>query len=311
MIILNEKDLYSTLGYSALIEELRIAFALNPALPNRQHLLVPQDDTTDATLLLMPAWDDRFLGVKIATVFPGNVSLGKPAVEATYLLKSGTTGELLAIMDGSALTKIRTAAASALASTFLSRQDSKTLLMVGAGALAAPLILAHSAVRDLDRVLVYNRTKSRADALIDQLKDQIDVQYVSDLDAAVPSADIISCATLSSTPLIKGHLVSAGTHVDLVGAYSPTMRESDTHLIERSRVFVDTRIGAIHEAGDLVLAETESAWRMSMIVAELSELCGGTVGGRAHGDEITVFKSVGASLEDLVAASLAYRETRS
>ena len=127
MIILNEKDLYSKLDYASLIDELRVAFARNPALPNRQHLLVPQADTADATLLLMPAWDESFLGVKIATVFPANVSSGKPAVEATYLLKSGTTGELLAIMDGSALTKIRTAAASALASSYLSRPDSTTL----------------------------------------------------------------------------------------------------------------------------------------------------------------------------------------
>jgi len=309
MIILNENDLKERLEYAELIPDLKKAFALNPDIPNRQHLKVARNNDPDGTLLLMPAWNEQYLGVKIATVFPGNVARGEPAVQASYILKSGSTGEVLALIDGSTLTKIRTAAASGLASSFLSRTDAKVMLMIGAGALAGPLIQAHSAIRQFDRILVWNRTPSRIDALRKQLGPEFPIEVVSDLNGAVSEADLISCATLSPTPLVKGELVKPGTHVDLVGAYLPNMREGDTHLIQHSRVFVDTRIGATHEAGELVIAQNEGNWSMDRIEAELSELCAGSHPGRERSTDITVFKSVGASLEDLVAASLAYRKS--
>jgi alanine dehydrogenase len=308
MIILSKEEIQEHLHISDLISALKKAFATNPIVPERQHLKIPQSGGDDATLLLMPAWSRDYIGVKIATVFPGNVTNGKPAVEASYLLKSGLTGELLAILDGSVLTTMRTAAASALASSYLSRANSKTLLVIGAGALAAPLILAHQTIRNFERVLVWNRSKDRIPALKEELESKCEIEIVDDLDRFVGQADVISCATLSKRPLVKGELVKPGCHVDLVGAYLPSMRECDTALIERASVFVDTRQGATAEAGDLIQAENEGSWTMDHIKAELSELCTGLHAGRASEDEITVFKSVGYSLEDLVAAELAYSQ---
>lgn len=306
MVFLSKGQISAHLPYPDLVSALKKAFADNPDVPARQHLKVRQSSGKDATLLLMPAWNDQFVGVKIASVFPGNVDLGKPVVEATYLLKSGVTGEMLALLDGSALTTIRTAATSALASSYLSRTDSKTLLMVGAGALAAPLIQAHSAVRSFEKVIVWNRTSDRVDRLRTELADKYDFEYTSNLNSAVEQADVISCATLSYESLVKGRHINPGTHVDLVGAYLSNMRETDADLIGRASVHVDTRIGARLEAGDLIQAEKEGQWTFDLVKSELSELCAGLKPGRTSPDEITVFKSVGYSLEDLVAAVLAY-----
>lgn len=306
MVFLSKAQITELLSYPDLISALRKAFAENPEVPARQHLKVRQSSGKDATLLLMPAWNEQFVGVKIASVFPGNVDLGKPAVEATYLLKSGITGEMLAILDGSALTTIRTAATSALASSYLSRTDSKTLLMVGAGALAAPLIQAHSSVRSFEKVIIWNRTSDRVDGLRKELAGKCDVEYTSNLNSAVERADVISCATLSYEALVKSCHVATGTHIDLVGAYLSTMRETDADLIGRANVHVDTRIGTRLEAGDLIQAEKEGAWTFELVKSELSELCAGVRLGRTSPDEVTVFKSVGYSLEDLVAAILAF-----
>ncbi|MDA1027959.1 MAG: ornithine cyclodeaminase family protein [Bacteroidetes bacterium] len=306
MVFLSKVQITEHLPYSDLVSALRKAFAENPDVPARQHLRVQQSSGKDATLLLMPAWNEHFVGVKIASVFPGNVDLGKPVVDASYILKNGVTGEILAMLDGSALTTIRTAATSALASSYLSRTDSKTLLMVGAGALAAPLIRSHTAVRSFDKVIVWNRSSDRVEGLRQELAGKCDFEYTSNLNVAVEKADVISCATLSYESLVKGRHVSPGTHVDLVGAYLSTMRETDAELIERANVHVDTRIGARLEAGDLIQAEKEGPWTFDLVKSELSELCAGVKPGRTTPDEITVFKSVGYSLEDLVAAVLAY-----
>ncbi len=306
MIFLTKAEIQVRLPYPDLVLALKKAFAENPLVPARQHLSVKQGSGKDATLLLMPAWNSEFIGVKVATVFPDNVEKGKPVVTASYLLKNGSTGELLAILDGSALTTIRTAATSALASSYLSRPDSKTLLVVGAGALAAPLILAHLSVRTFEHIMVWNRSEGRMKGLKAELSGKCEVEFVHDLDRAVPLADVISCATLSMVPLVKGALVKPGSHIDLVGAYLPTMRETDSDLIARASVHVDTRIGAHLEAGDLIQAVREGRWSFEMIQSELSELCSESVPGRTSEREITLFKSVGYSLEDLVAAIHAF-----
>lgn len=253
---------------------------------------------------MMPAWNERHLGIKLATIHPANPARRLPAVHATYVLKDRATGADLVQMDGAELTRLRTAAASALASSFLSRRDSHTLLMVGAGALAAPLVRYHASVRPIDRVLIWNRSEERARQLASSLS--LPAEVISDLSEGVSVADIISCATLSTEALVRGKDVSAGTHIDLVGAYRPDMRESDAGLVRRSRVFVDTYEGARHEAGDLLLAVQESDWSMDHIEADLAVLCRTELPARNDHAEITLFKSVGASLEDLAAASLAW-----
>jgi len=311
MITINNEEVRAHLPFPELIEGLRRAFANNPDVPARQHLRVPLEKQQDATLLLMPAWDSLYVGVKIATVFPDNGKKRLPAVDAIYILKNGSTGQSLAVLDGTELTRIRTAAASALASTFLSRKKSSNLLMIGAGALAAPLIRAHCCVRPIEKVWVWNRSPAKLETLRQELESEFELTIVTDLQEAISNADIITCATMSDTPLVHGKDVKPGAHIDLVGAYLPTMRESDAPLIATSKVFVDTRHGACAEGGDLVQAAKESAFSMNDIQAELSELCQQTHSGRKSETEVTVFKSVGASLEDLVAASIVYNRFQS
>lgn len=304
---LTDDDISRLLDPTSLVSALRDVFAHQGEAPSRAHYTLDRRTGTDPdTLLLMPAWNSRYLGVKVATIHPGNGRRSLPAVHATYLLKDVETGQDLAFLDGQSLTRLRTAAASALASSFLSRQDATTLLMIGAGALAAPLIEAHMAVRPIHRVLVWNRSPERINTL--ERLVECPVERVTDLNSAVAEADIISCATLSVQPLFEGSHIAPGTHIDLVGAYRPDMRESDATTVMRSRVFVDTYAGAWEEAGDLIQAVHDGEWSMALIESDLAGLCRGTHSGRQDYDDITLFKSVGASLEDLAAAILAWEK---
>jgi ornithine cyclodeaminase len=222
----------------------------------------------------------------------------------------GSTGEPLAVIDGRALTLWRTAAASALASSYLARKDASRLLMVGAGALAPYLIEAHTSVRPIAEVLVWNHNPSRAQALAAQLSGRAySVRAIADLDAGVQGADVISCATLSSTPLVKGAWLQAGAHLDLVGAFTPAMRESDDEAVRRATVYVDTRAGALLEAGDIVQPLAAGVIEPDGIAGDLFDLCRGDAARRTSAHQVTVFKSVGTALEDLAAAALAYKSS--
>ena len=319
MRIVSAHDLSGIFDFAALIEALREAFREGATMPARHHHSIALPGEPAATLLLMPAWNEPsagrmesgFLGVKVVSVYPGNSARGKPSIHGTYLLMAGSTGEALAVMDGSALTLWRTAAASALAASYLARQDSSRLAMVGAGALAPFLIAAHASVRPISEVLVWNRNPSHAESLAADLAGRLySVHATSDLEAAVRGADIVSCATLSSEPLVRGAWLKPGAHLDLVGAFTPTMRESDDEAVRRSRIFVDTREGALKEAGDLMLPLQAGVLRESDIVGDLFDLCRGRAQGRRDDSEITLFKSVGTALEDLAAATLAYKLLR-
>lgn len=290
-----------------LIDALDTAFAGidDYEVPTRHHHGFTGPRGSTATMLLMPAWlPGERAGVKLANIFPTNPDRGLPAVTSIYVLQSSDDGRILATLDGAELTRLRTAAASAVAARHLSRLDVRTLMMVGAGSLAEPLIRAHSAVRPIESVLIWNRSVKRAEQLAASLGDRVTV--VDDLDAAVPQAGIISCATMSTEPLIRSAAVADGTHVDVVGAYRPDMRETDSSLITRASVFVDTRDGALSEAGDLLIPIEEGAFEPSDVKADLYELCAGHHPGRLSDGEVTLFKSVGHALEDLVAASLAF-----
>jgi ornithine cyclodeaminase len=228
-------------------------------------------------------------------------------VLGSYLLMSAETGATLAVMEATRLTAWRTAAASALASRYLSRPDAARLLMVGAGALAPFLVRAHASVRPIREVAVWNRSRPRAEALIaDLAKAGIAATVADDLAAAVGAADIVSTATLSSDPLIRGAWLKPGTHLDCVGAFKPSMRETDDEAVRRARLFVDTRAGAFDEAGDILQPLQAGVIGKSAVLGELSDLTRGTVPGRASPEEITLFKSVGASIEDLAAAVSVY-----
>lgn len=301
------------LVYPDLIDALDAAFRSPVVTPVRHHHPIERGGEPNAMLLLMPAWDDMseavaddaLIGIKIVTVVPGNAARAKPSVVGAYLLISGLTGEPLAVMDGTRLTLRRTAAASALAARHLARPDASRLVMVGAGALAPHLIEAHASVRPIREVAIWNHRPEKAEALAAALQGRpYTVTATADLEAALRGADIVSAATLSKAPLVRGAWLSPGTHVDLVGAFTPEMREADDEAVARSRVFVDTRAGATKEAGDIVQPIRSGVLREAGIVADLFELCRGEKTGRGSADEITLFKSVGTAIEDLAAARL-------
>lgn len=309
MLTLDAKAVATALPYDQLIETLRKAFSTGIDVPQRTHYEVDVPDGTPGTLLLMPAWQPGSgLGVKIATVFPDNAQLGKPVVFASYLLMSAETGIPVAMLDGTELTLRRTAAASALASSFLSREDANSLLMVGTGNLAPHLIAAHATVRSIREVRIWGRRMDAARQLAETLADaEFSVTVAEDLESAAREADIISCATLATEPLIVGEWLSAGQHIDLVGAFRPNMCEVDEAAIVRADVYVDTRAGAISEAGEIVQAMRSGAISAADIKGELAELAAGEIVGRSNDSAVTLFKSVGTALEDLAAAELAMR----
>lgn len=285
------------------------AFKADAHAPARHvHPLAGGPAAADGTLLLMPAWsDDRAIGVKLVTVMPQNAERGLPAVHAQYLLFDRGTGAPLALIDGEMLTLRRTAAASALASSYLSRPDSARLLMVGAGALAPHVIAAHCAVRPIRDVRIWNRNPEKAGALAASLsRPECPVSAIDDLQAAVGAADIVSCATLSRDPLVLGDWLRPGVHVDLIGGFRPDMREVDDDAIRIAAIYVDTRDGALAEAGDLVQPIAAGVIDVRVVRGDLFDLCRGRAEGRRDQEEITLFKSVGAALEDLAAALVVY-----
>jgi ornithine cyclodeaminase/alanine dehydrogenase-like protein (mu-crystallin family) len=311
-------EVHDRLPYPELVVALEQMFKTGCEAPPRHHHTISTAGS-DATLLLMPAWlagqgrqDRNYVGVKQVTVFPDNGERGLPAIMGSYLLLDGESGAPLAVMDGAALTARRTAAASALAVRYLAREDAETLLMVGTGVLAPHLIAAHCAMRPIKQVMVWGRNIARAEAIVaDLVLDRdITVGAISDLKPAISKADLISCATLSKNPLIAGDLLSPGTHIDLVGGFTPQMREADDSVIQRSDIYVDTLAGATKEAGDIVQPIANGHLAVEEIAGELHTLCTGAAVGRTNANQITLFKSVGASLEDLAAAIMIW-ETRS
>ncbi len=314
---LDVNQLIEKLPWLALIDAIEKIFISDVIEPLRhQHdINVPNEaNTTTASLLLKPAWiEGEYLGVKQVAIFPGNNALGLPGLNSSYLLSSAKTGEPLLQLDADELTARRTAAASALASRYLSREYSHKLLMIGSGRLAGSLVEAHSEVRPITEIKVWSRNQSSAQRMVDGLVAEgknASVCTSADLPEQVSAADIISCATMSSQPIVLGKYLSEGTHLDLVGAFTPKMRETDDEAVQKSAVFIDTRAGALSEAGDLTQAADAGNFDPSQVIAELSELCNTQHKGRSQltnpDSQITMFKSVGAGREDLAAAILAY-----
>lgn len=311
MRVISASEVEAVLETEALVEQLRQMFRAGATAPTRHHHTVPVPGGPDATLLLMPAWQvGRYMGVKIVTVFPGNAEKSLPSVMGSYALLSARTGEPLALIDGRMLTLRRTACASALAAKYLARADAARLLMVGTGALAPHLILAHARVRPIREVLIWGRNPDKAARLAKTLDGRrLTVRATDDLAGAVHGADVISCATLSKEPLVRGEWLQPGQHVDLVGGFTPEMREADDVAIERARVFVDTYEGALKEAGDIVQPLARGVITREMIAGDLAELTQGRVAGRRFHNQITLFKSVGTAIEDLAAAILLFEST--
>jgi ornithine cyclodeaminase/alanine dehydrogenase-like protein (mu-crystallin family) len=307
MKIIDEKGVRAQLDWDALNKALRTMFEDGAQVPLRHHHAIGSENG-EGTLLLMPAWrSGGGLGVKVVNVFPGNSEKGLASVQGSYLLMSAETGELLCVIDGPELTARRTAAASVLAGEYLAPPNAKTYLIVGAGRIADNLLQAWSHAFDFDDVMIWNHNPDRARALARKYQGVIKTRAIDNLETAVHRADIISTATFSTLPLIKGASLKPGTHVDLVGSYSPEMRESDDEAMRRGSVFVDTREAAMKESGDLVLALKSGALKPQDIKADLFELVRGEVPGRKDEQELTIFKSVGTAVEDLAGAWALYQ----
>ena len=309
MQVLSAAAVDAALTYDALVPALREAFRGDAAAPPRHHHEVPVPGGTNATLLLMPAWTrGRYVGVKVATVFPDNPGRELPSVQATYLLHDGATGTPICQLAGQPMTNRRTAGASALAADYLAPAGATRLLMVGTGAMAPELVAAHASVRPIREVRVWGRTPAKAERLARELGDHgYAASAIETLDAAALGwADMVSCATMADAPLVRGDWLQPGQHVDLVGAFKPTMRETDDRAVQRARVFCDTYDGALTEGGDLAQPLRDGVLTRTDVLADLTMLAQGTHPGRTGGEEITLFKSVGTALEDLAAATLAY-----
>ncbi len=300
-------ELTAILNYDKLIPALKKAFQSNYTAPQRSHFDIanPQDQQ-DTTLLLMPAWETgQMIGVKLVTVCPENSKYNLPAIQGIYVLFDGKKGTPLALLDAKILTKKRTAATSALASSFLSRPESSSMLMIGTGALAPELIRAHAKVRPLSKIFVWGRNYNKAMAVAQTFQDQekFEVVAIESFDKTIKEVDIISCATLSETALVKGEQLVPGQHLDLVGSFKPTMREADDTAIAKSSVYIDHE-GATFESGDISEPLRTGVISKEDIRGDLFQLCKGLRKGRKNNPEITLFKSVGHALEDLAAAQL-------
>jgi ornithine cyclodeaminase len=307
MRFLDGPVLAKVLDYAELMERIAAMFRAGGTAPLRHH---HSFGVGAGTLLLMPAWDSRFAGVKIVTVVPGNVERGLASTLATYVLLDARTGEPLAVLDGRELTLRRTAATSALASRWLSLPDSARLLMIGAGSLAPYLARAHALVRPIREIAIWNRTPARAEALAaalaaDPAAKKIAVRATTDLAGAVAAADIVSAATLAVEPIVRGAWLRPGQHLDLVGSFRPHMREADDETLRRASLYCDTRDAATLESGDLSGPIARGVIALGDIRGDLFDLARNGGPARRGPEEITLFKSVGHALEDLAAATLA------
>lgn len=309
MKLITAEQVHAALSYPDFIENLRAAFAGPHTMPPRQVIpLDPESGSHDAFAML-PCWNEEVIAQKAFTYFPGN----KPPAQTLYsqiLLFDRRTGEPRALVDGVSVTCFRTAGVSALASRFLSREDSETLLLLGTGKLAPFLIRAHASVRPLKRILLWGRAADRAESLMLAMRvefPEIDFETVADLPGACVRADIVVAATGSPDILVHGDWIRPGTHTDFLGNHHADKRECDSTLVTRARVFVDSRTNCFREAGEILVPVSEGVFSLDQVEGELSELCRGDVSGRGDEREITLFKSVGCALGDLCGAVTAWR----
>ena len=297
-------------NYSELITKIEKAFksSKTEAPLRHHHDFFSHQEKTDSTLLIMPAWNPgKDLGVKIVTVNPENDKYNLPSIQGVYIYFDARKGIPIALLEAKALTVKRTAATSALASLFLSKKNASSLLMIGTGALSTELILAHAKVRPIQNVFVWGRNYKKAQVICKELNTKsFKVSPVKNIEDIIGKVDIISCATLSKTPLVLGKFLKKGQHIDLVGAYKKDMREADDDTIKKANIFLDTYKGGLKESGDIVIPLENGILNKNDIKADLFELCQQKKKGRSNDNEITVFKSVGHALEDLTAAKYYY-----
>lgn len=316
MILVDAERVHALLDYPALVQALDQYHRQDICLLEDLLLEQPSAAGTPTHFFIRAAWQpQQDLGTKVITVFPQNknADAGLPAVQAVYLLFDGSNGQPKACMDGTAITYRKTAADSALGAKYLARQDVEIMLMVGAGALAPHLIMAHTAVRpSIRKVLIWNRTASAAEKLANTLSlNNIQIRVTDDLASAVGNADVISCATMSPSPLIQGKWLNPGTHLDLVGAFTKETREADDDAVRRGKLFVDCRATTIRDCGEICIPIATGIVTESDIRADHFDLCSGRHPGREHAEDITFFKNGGGGHLDLMTARFAYSRAAS
>ena len=281
------EDVDHLLGWSDLADALLAGHKL--ATPEISDQFVHRGDDT---LLSRAAWIDGVgIAVKSVTVMPSNAAKGLSSVHGAMVLFEDLTGRVEAVIDSALVTKWKTAGDSVLGARLLARPDSKRLLIVGAGAVAASLIEAYTAVFPNIEISVWARTKAKAEGL--------GVRVVDDLEAAVRKADIISCATMAKDPIIKGEWLRAGQHLDLIGAFKADMREADDFAMQRAKIFVDSRATTIAHIGELMIPIANGAIKPTDVLADLYDLAAGQA-GRTSAEDITLFKNGGGAHLDLL-----------
>jgi alanine dehydrogenase len=310
-VLLTEFDVRTVLSMDDLIDTMESALSGFSSGAVQQPLrTVLEIGQQRAFVGVMPAYipSPSALGTKLVTVYPSNAKAGLHTHLATIILLDPETGELLAILDGRYITEARTAAVSAVSARLLARADARRLAIIGSGVQARSHLEALGRVRDLESIVVWSPSDERLSAFVREMRHKTTATLRPALSAreAVEGADIVVLATASRVPVVEGAWIADGTHICAVGACRPDQREMDTALVARSRLFVDSRTGALAEAGDIVLPIQEGALDASHIAGELGELVVGRTQGRTSPKDVTVFKSLGMAVEDVAAARLAY-----
>ena len=312
MKVISAEQVHAALSYPALIDALGEAYAGKFKMPPRQVFLLDDDDASHDALAVLPAWGEEFIGVKAFTYFPG-AEAPRKSLYSQIMLFNREHGEPLALVDGTTVTFWRTAGISGLATRLLSREDSATMLVLGTGNLAGYIIRANASVRPLKKIMVWGRSREKAEAVCAAAREElpeIEFAAVEDRQVACAESDIVVCATGSHEPLVLGEWIKPGTHTDFIGNHLAAKRECDTALITKSRVYVDSYVNAMKEAGEILVPVSEGAFKREEIVAELVEMCNGSATLRRSAEEITLFKSIGMALSDLVGAGLVYKAGR-
>ncbi|MEM9347307.1 MAG: ornithine cyclodeaminase family protein [Planctomycetota bacterium] len=312
MRIISAEAVHEALSYPALVDALQQAYASSFSMPPRNVYLLDKEPNNHDAFAVLPSWNDDFISVKSFTYFPDNPRPDYASLYSKIMLFDRKHGEPLALVDGTSVTFWRTAGISGLASRLLSREDSKTLLLLGTGNLAPYIIKAQLSVRPIERVMLWGRTPGKAQAIADELSAEvIDVVFesVNDRRDACAEADIIVSVTGSHEPLVLGDWVTPGTHTDFIGNHHANKRECDTALVVKSKVYADSYVNCFKEAGEVLMPIEEGAITKDHVVGELTEMCSGAVKLRESDEEITLFKSIGMAMSDLVGAGAAYRAT--
>ena len=309
MKTIGPEEVHAALSYPALIDALEETFSGEFSMPPRNVFLLDENSDTHDAFAVLPSWNTSLIGVKAFTYFPSNSEPYK-SLYSKILLFDRAHGEPLALVDGTTVTFWRTAGISGLATRLLARENAETLLLLGTGNLATYIIRANASVRPLKRVLVWGRTTSNAGKVVDQMNaelDGIEVSVADNLEEACGQSDIIVSATGSHEPLVLGDWVKPGTHTDFIGNHHADKRECDTALVLKSKVYADSYANCFKEAGEILVPISEGVFTEEDVVADLSEMCSGSATLRQSDDEITLFKSIGMGISDLVGAGLAYQ----